>query len=105
MDKQIRAFVCENGHVQGQIQQRVLESGRHVLVLEHYRNAVDLQAETPCEIVVGGVVLGEYLGRCNVPGCGATWIWDPGWKMLLEFVDRWRKRRVHETEVQVPSRP
>lgn len=94
MDKQIRAWKCQNGHIQGQMQRRDLPSGRHVLVLEVYRHAVDLQAEAPCDVDVAGEVMGEYLGRCDVPGCGATQVWDPGGTVLREFMARLRKRRL-----------
>ena len=80
MDKnEIRAWTGEkedqHRHVLGQMRAEVLEGGRQVVILEVYRNAVDLEAESPAEVDICTIVHGKSFIRCNVPGCEYVGIW------------------------------
>lgn len=80
MDKnEIRAWTGEkedqHRHVLGQMRVQVMEGDARLVVLEVYRNAVDLEAESPAEVDICNVVYGKSLIRCNAEGCDYVGIW------------------------------
>jgi len=53
-----------------------------------FRQAVDLGAELPAEIEVGGMLDGRTLSmtwKCSVPGCGCIQEWHPD-KEVMEYL-------------------
>lgn len=65
----------EHKHVLGQMRAQELESGDHLIILEVYRNAVDLEAESPAEVDICNIVYGKSFIKCNAEGCDYVGIW------------------------------
>ena len=61
-------------HVLGQMRVQEVDGGR-LVILEVYRNAVDLEAESPAEVDICNIVHGKSFIRCNVDGCEYVGIW------------------------------
>ena len=80
MDKsEIRAWTGEKAdehkHVLGQMRVQELEGGGSLIILEVYRNAVDLEAESPAEVDICNIVYGKSFIRCNAEGCEYVGVW------------------------------
>ncbi len=68
--RNVQAWLCRNGHVLGMIK----SSGNRRSLLELYRHAVDLNAESPAEIDVMGLLVGGMKDiRCDI--CNDVRIW------------------------------
>jgi len=65
----------DHKHVLGQMRLQELESGDRLIILEVYRNAVDLEAESPVEVDICNIVYGKSFIRCNANGCDYVGIW------------------------------
>lgn len=76
---EIRAWTGQKDHphkhVLGQMRTEPVDGGRAVVILEVYRNAVDLEAESPAEVDICNIVHGKSFIRCNVPGCEYVGVW------------------------------
>jgi len=90
-------------HVLGQTREVILPDGRHVIMLELYRHAVNLEDERPAEVDVIGPLLGEMPVQCDVEGCNFVGIWRLGHDAMREMLARRAKRndaaRIHEAKL------
>ncbi len=96
-----KQWLCENGHILG-VSVRVKAGEHYVDRLLKFRNAVDLNAETPVEVDVDCEIEGTVFNiRCNVPGCRhiggdtkpVSRTWYMGQAALERFLEARRKRR------------
>lgn len=62
-------------HVLGQMRAQEVDGGARLVILEVYRNAVDLEAESPAEVDICNIVHGKSFVRCNVDGCEYVGVW------------------------------
>ena len=76
---EIRAWTGTKGdkhaHVLGQMRVQEADGGERLVILEVYRNAVDLEAESPAEVDICNIVYGKSFIRCNAEGCEYVGIW------------------------------
>lgn len=78
-------------HILGQMRTEVQASGRHIVILLVYRNAIDMAAESPVEVEIGPIVYGETYVPCNIEGCYFVGVWHVGNDVMREFGARKKK--------------
>jgi hypothetical protein len=78
-EKEIRAWTGakedQHKHVLGQMRVQEVDGGARLVILEVYRNAVDLEAESPAEVDICNIVYGKSFIRCNAEGCEYVGVW------------------------------
>jgi hypothetical protein len=83
LDNDVKRWMCPSKKHQLGLVRR---SSRGIQQLMLYRNAVDLCAESPDEVDVIGVLVGEMMDVvCSV--CGRTRTWVPGQEALDRLVE------------------
>ena len=65
----------DHRHVLGQMRVQEVDGGARLVILDVYRNAVDLEAESPAEVDICNIVYGKSFIRCNVDGCEYVGVW------------------------------
>lgn len=82
-EPELTPWKCPRGHVLGSVRRN--GSKLHQLLL--FREALDMELESPSEVDVIAIVEGYVADvRCNVPGCGAVRTWVPGEAALRKLL-------------------